>query len=119
MGNETSKTLGLFDDRCFTDIQFTSSAYRARSSGRGGDETEKDRDSPDDSVDPWPTVAIAGVRIDFGQPSAPRIAAATIFELGPDARPAALDLVPSNFRGFVSDLIERAIYNEKNKKWLK
>lgn len=95
---ETAKTFGLFDE-----AQAACDAHLERKP----------------AVDPWPTVAIAGVRIDFGQPSAPRIAAATIFELGPDARPAALDLVPSNFRGFVSDLIERAIYNEKNKKWLK
>jgi hypothetical protein len=87
LSDETSQTLCLFDE-----------APAAPAA-----------DEP--AVDRWATVAIAGVRIDFREPSAPRIAAQTIFALGAHARLAARDLVPVNFKDFVMDLVERADYN--------
>lgn len=63
-----------------------------------------------------PRVAIAGTEIDFEQPAAVRLAAQRIFSL-PDreARRAALDEIPPQFRETVRILVERAFYN---KRWL-
>lgn len=67
----------------------------------------------DDMVGPAQLrVTVAAVGLDFALPSAPRRAAAIIFEL-PDVaqRRAALDAVPAAFRDMVRLMVERAFYN--------
>jgi hypothetical protein len=97
MSDEAFKTLGLFD------------------AAPAAADPDLERQP---AIDLWPTVTIAGMRVDFREPSAPRLAAGAIFALGSDARPAAFDLVPANFRGFVSDLVDRADYNASRERAL-
>lgn len=62
-------------------------------------------------------ITVAAVGLDFALPSAPRRAAAIIFEL-PDVaqRRAALDAVPAAFRDMVRLMVERAFYNAGREK---
>ena len=95
--DEAHTTVGLFDEA-------------------PADAVEKRMDPVEDL---WPAVAVAGVRIDFREPSAARVAAKTIFNLATTAdRVQALAQVPANFQGMVRDLVERAFYNAKRERQL-